>query len=204
MVGGGTTLIEAKLLNRKSIGIDINPEAIRITKQCIDFQEPQCQYEPILKNGNVKNLVDITDNSIDLILTHPPYLDIIKYSDNRIAEDLSSIADVNDFCHELQKGASELYRVLKENCYCAVLIGDVRKNKHHIPLSFYVMELFLKEGFVLKEDIIKIQHNCKTTDYWNEKIDMYNILMIMHEHLFIFRKPFQNESLLKVRYSTKK
>jgi len=33
----------------------------------------------------------------------------------------------------------------------------------YIPLAFKVMERFLKVGFTLKEDIIKVQHNCKAT-----------------------------------------
>jgi DNA modification methylase len=37
MVGGGTTLIECNLTGRKGIGIDINPEAIKITKERLNF-----------------------------------------------------------------------------------------------------------------------------------------------------------------------
>ena len=33
MVGSGTSMIETKLLNRKGIGIDINPSAVEITKK---------------------------------------------------------------------------------------------------------------------------------------------------------------------------
>ena len=37
MVGGGTTLIEAKLLARNALGLDINPEAIELTKKALQF-----------------------------------------------------------------------------------------------------------------------------------------------------------------------
>jgi len=36
--GSGTTLVEAKLLNRNAIGVDINPEAVHISRKNIDFQ----------------------------------------------------------------------------------------------------------------------------------------------------------------------
>jgi len=50
------------------------------------------------------------------------------------------------------------------------------------------MERFLKAGFVLKEDIIKVQHNCKATGFWVKKSKEYNFLLIMHEHIFVFQK----------------
>jgi hypothetical protein len=50
------------------------------------------------------------------------------------------------------------------------------------------MERFLKVGFVLKEDIIKQQHNCKATGYRKKLSEKYNFLLIMHEHLFVFQK----------------
>lgn len=200
MVGGGTTLIEAKLLNRKGIGLDINPEAIKLTKENLRFQEDY-RYEPKVEIGDVRNLKNIKDESIDLILTHPPYLNIIKYSNGKIKEDLSNISGVNKFCDELEKGIIEFYRVLKEDSYCAILIGDTRRSRHYVPLSYYVMERFLKNGFALKEDIIKVQHNCESTPYWKKQVNKYNFLMIMHEHLFIFRKPRRNEDLNRIRYS---
>lgn len=202
MVGSGTTLIETKLLRRKGIGFDINPEAVKITLENLNF-EFKGSYKQKVFVGDVRNLSSIKDNSIDLIVTHPPYLNIIKYSDGKIEGDLSNVASVSKFLIELEKGIKELYRVLKEDKYCAILIGDTRKRSHYVPLSYYVMDLFLQNGFVLKEDIIKVQHNCKSTPYWERQTNKYNFFLIMHEHLFIFRKPRQNEDLKEIKYSTK-
>ncbi|MGB9839035.1 TRM11 family SAM-dependent methyltransferase [Thermovenabulum sp.] len=202
MVGSGTTLIETKLLNRKGIGFDINPDSVELAKNNLSF-DSECKYEQIVKIGDVRKLDDIDDNSIDLIITHPPYLNIIKYSNGKIEGDLSNISDVRKFCDEFEKGIAELYRVLKEDKFCAILIGDTRKNGHYIPLSYYVMRLFLKQGFVLKEDIIKVQHNCKSTPYWEKQVEKYNFYLIMHEHLFIFRKPKKTENLTRLKYSSR-
>lgn len=84
--------------------------------------------------------------------------------------------------------AKELYRVLKPQKYCAILIGDTRRNKMYQPMAYKVMDKFLKQGFKLKEDIIKQQHNCKATGFWVKKSKELNFLLIMHEHLFIFQK----------------
>jgi DNA modification methylase len=202
MVGGGTTLVEAKLLNRKGMGFDINPEAVKLSKNNLKFDNDS-KYKPKVKIGDIRNLTNIKNESIDLIVTHPPYMNIIKYSDGEIDGDLSQISNLTKFCDELDKGIKELYRVLKRDSYCAILIGDTRKSKHYVPLSYYVLQMFINNGFALKEDIIKAQHNCDSTPYWKSQANKYNIYLIMHEHLFIFRKPRENERLSKIKYSTK-
>ena len=55
------------------------------------------------------------------------------------------------------------------------------------------MRRFLKAGFILKEDVIKVQHNCSTTRYWGAQEK--DFLLIMHEHLFIFRKISNDETI---------
>lgn len=67
-------------------------------------------------------------------------------------------------------------------------MGDTRRNKMYQPLAFKVMDRFIKTGFILKEDIIKRQFNCKATGFWATKSKESNFLLIMHEHLFIFQK----------------
>jgi DNA modification methylase len=202
MVGGGTTLIEAKLLNRRGIGFDINPKTVELCKNNIKF-DGNYEYEPIVNIGDVRDLNNIENKSIDLIVTHPPYMNIIKYSDGEIEGDLSKISSIKKFCDEFDKGIKEFYRVLKEDSYCAILIGDTRRSKHYVPLSHYVLQQFLNNGFALKEDIIKAQHNCESTPYWRAQANKYNIYLIMHEHLFIFRKPSEHESISKIKYSMK-
>lgn len=186
-VGSGTTLVETKLLNRAGIGVDINPDALEISKLNLDFQRAGCM-EPVLHHGDARNLSFLADNSVDLICTHPPYANIIKYSDG-IVGDLSLYEDIDQFIIELKKVAAESYRVLKSNKYCAILMGDTRRKRHIIPLGFKVMDTFLNAGFVLKEIVIKEQHNCKASGFWYQKSIEYNFLLIAHEYLFIFRKP---------------
>jgi DNA modification methylase len=187
MIGGGTTAIECKLLNRNLLALDINPNAIEITQTALEFES---EFNPKIKLdiNDSRSLPMLQDESIDFILNHPPYVDIIKYSDKQIKEDLSNIHDLDEFCDEIEKVAKEFYRVLKKDKHCAILIGDTRRKKMYQPLAFKVMERFLKVGFELKEDIIKHQHNCKATGFWVNKSKEHNFLLIMHEHLFVFKK----------------
>ena len=183
-LGSGTTLIEAKLLNRRAIGCDVNPIALELSKNRIEGVNGSNSIQ--LVKGNAKNLNFIENESIDLICTHPPYSNIIKYSKD-INEDIS-LLNIDDFCESMRAVAKEAFRVLKERKYCAVMMGDIRKNGCVIPLGFNVMNLFLNQGFKLKEIIIKEQHNCNSTKFWKEISLKKNFYLLAHEYLFVFFK----------------
>lgn len=183
-VGGGTTAIEAGLLKRNFIGIDINRKAVELTKR--NVSELGLSNTSKIYLMDAKKLEFLENSSIDLICTHPPYSSIIKYSES-IKEDIS-LLDINDFYIAMQKVARESYRVLKKNKVAAFLMADIRKNGMIVPLAFRTMEIFLEAGFKLKEIVIKEQHNCKSTGYWKDKAKEMNFLLIAHEYLFILKK----------------
>ena len=184
--GGGTTLVEAKLLNRNIIGVDINNVALERCKEKIDFDYEAAKGRVELHKGDARNLDFISDDSIDFVCTHPPYANIIKYSEG-IEGDLSQLK-VSEFLEEMKLVASESYRVLKKGRFCAILMGDTRQKGHMVPMSFDVMRIFEEAGFKLKELIIKEQHNCRATGYWKTNSIKYNFLLIAHEYLFVFKK----------------
>ncbi len=183
--GGGTTLVEAKLLGRNSLGIDINPTALERCQEKIDF-EYQGAGSVQIEQGDACHLGSVNNESVDFICTHPPYADIINYS-NDLNGDLS-LLNVRDFLIAMESVAAECYRVLKPGKFCAILMGDTRKKGCVIPMSFDVMRIFQNASFTLKELIIKEQHNCKATGYWKTNSVKYNFLLLAHEYLFVFRK----------------
>ncbi|SFO16139.1 DNA methylase [Pseudobutyrivibrio sp. UC1225] len=186
--GGGTTLVEAKLLNRNVIGVDVNDLALERCVRKLDFNYSGGQGIVKLKKGDARKLDFLKDNSIDLICTHPPYANIIDYSNGKNVEgDLSSY-DAQNFLHEIEKVAKESYRVLKKGGFCCVLMGDIRCNGKVFPLGFEVMKRFEAAGFSMKEIVIKEQHNCRSTDYWKEISVKNNFLLLAHEYLFILKK----------------
>jgi len=174
--GAGTTAVECKLLGRKCIAFDINDKAIERAKENVDFCIESKQttfveekshlevYEPTLSVGDARDLSFLQDNSIDLICAHPPYVNIIHYTDSRESD--LSFFDIDDFLKEMSKVARESFRVLKPGRQCAILIGDTRRKKHVIPLGFKLIDVYLDAGFKLRELVIKRQHNCKTTGFW--------------------------------------
>lgn len=210
MAGSGTTLIEAKLLCRNAIGVDISLEAIMLTRDRLNFHYNPldgCNAEIKTYVGDARRLDLIEDNSVDLVALHPPYVDTIRYSENPL--DISTIHDIDRYVEAMREVALEVHRVLKPGRYAAVLVGDTRRKRHHVPVAFRVMKAFLKTGFILKEDIIKIQWNMKTTrekwaktrneDNWIDKDGFY---LLTYEHLFIFRKAKDRQDIETHKDST--
>jgi len=180
--GGGTTLIEAKLLNRNIIGVDINPQALERCREKTDF-DWENGGQVYIKRGDARNLHFIPDEGIEFACTHPPYANIIQYSED-IDGDLSHFK-VKEFLEQMKPVAEECYRVLKKGKFCAILMGDTRQKGCVIPMSFDVMKIFEGAGFTLKEIIIKEQHNCKATDFG--KLIVLNIIsfcLLMNISLF--------------------
>lgn len=184
-VGGGTTLIECKLNDRNAIGIDINSKAVELTNSKLKFD---CDNSVDIKVevDNACNLKNLKDESIDLICTHPPYANIIKYSEE-IENDLPHL-NQKDFLIKIEQVASECFRVLKKDKFCCIVMGDTRKNGMVQPLGFEVMQKFLNAGIKIKEIIIKEQHYCKATGFWKTNSQKYNFLLLAYEYIFVFKK----------------
>ena len=205
MVGSGTTMVECKLLGRNGVGVDINLEALMVAWDRLNFG-----YRPLdedwvdprieLFHGDARNLDRLENDSVDLVATHPPYGPIIKYTGKRVPGDLSGLK-LDPFLAEMRKVAEEAHRITKSGGHCAILIGDWRQHKHFVPIAARVLQQFLDMGFVLREDVIKLQHKMKSTrEKWKGKHDFY---LIAHEHLYVFRKLGMKERPAQYRYSVK-
>jgi DNA modification methylase len=183
------------LTGRNSIGIDVNVHSAMITKNRLCFPEELKGDLPDVTSkvylGDVRNMDLLEDESIDLIATHPPYANIIKYGKS-VKGDLSAIPDYTIFAEEIGVAAQEMYRVLKPGGYCAILMGDTHNRSHYVPMAFRVMTKFMEIGFILKEDVIKHEWNCWSDSKWKNKVND-RFLLTMHEHLFIFRKLSEKE-----------
>ena len=215
MVGGGTTLVECRLTGRRGIGVDISRDSLMLAFDRLNF-EPSLPLDAHLDGpppeirlfeGDACHLNAIPDDSVDLVATHPPYANIIPYSrDAPIEGDLSQIHTLNEFFDGMELVAAETFRVLKPGGYVGLLIGDTHKHAHYVPMAYRTLVLFLQAGFVLKEDVIKLQHNVETARTRWRPWFLTNFLQTMHEHLFIFRKLGQGEDARKFaasKYTTR-
>jgi DNA modification methylase len=184
-VGGGTTAIEAKLLGRPCIALDINEAALRQTRAHTRFSGGSVGELSIL-HGDAAHL-PIRDDAVALVCAHPPYADIIAYSRDQ-AGDLSHKQPAA-FLAALAAVAGECLRVTRPGGVCAVLMGDTRERGKVVPLGMETLQVFASAGFAPKEIVIKAQHNTRMEGTWRPRAAAQGFLLLAHEYLFILQKP---------------
>lgn len=195
-VGSGTTLIECRRLGRNGIGIELNEEVVNKAKELIQ-REPnkyrvvsdvifgdctEIDYKEILKERDT--------DKVQLLIIHPPYHDIIKFSKN--PKDLSNAPSVERFLEMFGKIVDATYPVLEKNRYLAIVIGDKYSKGEWIPLGFYVMNEVLKRGYMLKSIIVKNFEETRAKrnqkELWRYRSLVGGFYVFKHEYILLFRK----------------
>lgn len=194
-MGSGTSLIEAQRMGRNSIGIELQSEVAKeVLGRLRQELNPNCStnvwvadsktidMENILRTYNIKKY--------QFAIFHPPYWDIIKFSENE--NDLSNTKTLEEFLDSFGQVIDNTTQYLEKNRYCAVVIGDKYANSQIVPLGFHCMNLFLQRGFMMKAILVK--NFDKTRGKMNQKaIWRYRALasdfyIFDHEYIFIFKK----------------
>ena len=146
-VGIGSTVIAAKQLGRRGIGIELNPNFADIARERLQqralFDDEEAT-ECVIITGDARNLSQyVTSGSIDLVVTSPPYWDILlekrtadykpirHYGDEE--HDLGKITDYDRFLTELQGVFAQAHNALRTGGYCCVVVMDIRKKGKFYP-----------------------------------------------------------------------
>lgn len=197
-MGSGTVLYEAERFARSYIGFDINDEII--AKVQAKMVGSNAKY--LIHNCDITNseevslalsddLIRLEKTGVDLIMAHPPYLDIIKFTDKE--EDLSHISDVNHFIELYIKGVKNVWPFLKDNQYFVLVIGDLWRNGEVVPLGFYLMYAIKKavkcklKGIVVK-DMVGNRGKIGSEALWKNRALKNGNFLFKHEYIFVFKK----------------
>ena len=125
----------------------------------------------------------LPETKVDMVWYHPPYWDIIRYSNN--SKDLSNCSTLGEFESRLNRSVERLMEALKPGGIMAILIGDKRKSGVYYPLlRSLLMNPKIGE---LKAIIIKIQHHCQSErrEYGiNPPLKPIN-----HEYYLVYQQP---------------
>lgn len=203
-MGSGTTLFVCEELNRKFIGLDINEDMISYVSEKME-QFPKDGYSDYCIHkcdSTDTNDVELNLNSafkklncsnVDFIIMHPPYLDIIRFTENN--SDLSHISDLNTFVNKFLDVCYNTLKYLKKDKYFGIVIGDVYKNSEVIPLGFYIMDAIKRKFKVkLKGIVIKnIEGNrgkIGKGGIWKYRALRSDYFIFKHEYILVFKKEF--------------
>jgi DNA modification methylase len=195
-LGSGTTLIECKRLGRNGIGIELQPQVCELARKNIEREKniKNVRTEIITADSTELNykeeLEKIGIKSVQFIIMHPPYWDIIKFSNN--PDDLSNSISLEFFLQQIGRLIEKSYDILDKGRYLALVIGDKYSKGEWMPLGFYTMQEFLKRGYKLKATIVKNFEETKgkmnQKELWRYRALVGGFYIFKHEYIFLFKK----------------
>lgn len=203
-VGVGSTIKGAIELGRNAIGIELEKDFVkkaleRLTQSHL-FDKDIGEYK--LYDADANEMLNfLQPDTVDLVITSPPYWDILlekrtaDYKDRRDYGDeildLGKIRNYNDFLSALVPIFQKVFHVMKTGAYCCVVVMDIRKKdkfySYHSDIANFMKDI----GFIYDDVIIWDRRH----EYNNLRALGYpNVFRVnkVHEYILIFRKP-QNE-----------
>jgi DNA modification methylase len=195
-LGSGTTLIEAQRLGRNAVGVELSKKVLDQTKKNIAKEANPNKVKLEFLNGDStsvdleKATSSLEIKSFQFQIFHPPYWDIIKFSDSK--SDLSNANSIDDFLRSFGSVLDNCLPHLDKERFAAVVISDKYSGGEWIPLGFYVMQEVLKRGMILKSTIVKnfeettAKRNQK--ELWRYRALAGGFYVFKHEYIFIFQK----------------
>lgn len=191
-LGSGTTLIEADRLGRKGIGVELLPRLARKTqKRTRGIVVAGDSARPDTRLAVEKALKKLKKKSVQLLVMHPPYHDIIKFSTRK--DDLSNAKSVEQFGEQFGVILDNFLDLLERHHYVAVVIGDKYTNSEWVPLGFYLMQEVMKRPDVILKSVIVKNMAGNRAKRNLEKLWRYRALkggfyVFKHEYILLFQK----------------
>ena len=127
--------------------------------------------------NDARSLIGISDNTITLTVTSPPFLDIVKYDENnwlrfwfnsidekKISAKMTIEKNINKWNKFIDDVFKELFRITKLNGWVAFEVGKIKKG--NVKLENYVLKSGINAGFDCKGIMINQQNFTKTSNIW--------------------------------------
>lgn len=197
--GSGTSGIEAVNMDRRCIGVELKQDLVDSVSQKFTPKQLVTDVNLVCSDSasvdaveKVKARLEIMgEEKAQFLMLHPPYDDIIKFSDKK--EDLSNCSSTEEFYDLFEKVAQNGYDLLEKGRFACLIIGDSYKNSEVQPLGFECMNRMRKIGFKLKSTIVKdIQGNerakGRTANLWRYRALAGGFSIFNHEYIFVFQK----------------
>ena len=194
-MGSGTTLIEAQRLGRNGIGVELLQDVADEALSRISLDENSTTTQKVFvgdsRNVSMESILkEAGTDKVQFILYHPPYWDIVKFSENE--NDLSNTDSLDSFLNAMGDVIDNTLPCLEKNRYCAIVIGDKYANSEIVPLGFRCMQLYLDRGLKLKAILIKnfeeTRAKANQRGIWRYRALANDFYIFKHEYIMIFKK----------------
>lgn len=198
-LGSGTSALEAVNLGRRCVGVELKSELVDYVKGKISAEQQAAvrivqgnSVDPALPALITPELQALGSDLAQFLVLHPPYDDIIKFSD--LPADLSNASSTGDFLDQFEAVARHGFALLEPGRFAALIIGDKYAGGELLPLGFWCMERMNRVGFKTKAIIVKdIQGNEKgkgrTANLWRYRALAGGYYIFKHEYVMVMFKP---------------
>ena len=134
--------------------------------------------QPTLLTRSAAHTPEIADDSIDLLVTSPPFINVVDYvGDNWLRlwfaelqtnkDDVWQMSSLDKWFECISAAFVEFHRIMKPKGIIAFEVGEVRKGS--LPLEKQVVECALAAGFKAEAVMVNSQVFTKTANCWGVK-----------------------------------
>jgi len=206
-VGVGSTLKACALDGRRGIGIELNPTFAALARKRITSEVRNMfaatERQTVLEGDVRKILPKIEDESIDFIVTSPPYWAILKKKEDhkvrqeRVSKglstdygedprDLGNIEQYSEFLNVLRDVFVAASRKLRHGKYMAIVVSDFREKSRYIMFHADLARELEANGLEMRGVTVLYQRHKKIYPYGYP----YSFVPNIHnQYILILQKP---------------
>lgn len=199
-LGSGTTAIEAVRLGRRCVGMELKPDLVAYVRGKLPAESLIADVRLLEGDSGSSDAVEkaraalatLDQDSAQVLILHPPYHDIIQFSDR--PDDLSNSSTLGEFLARFEAVARNGYALLESGRFAALVVGDKYARGELVPLGFLCMARMNEVGFRTRALVVKnIEGNEKgkgrASNLWRYRALAGGFYIFKHEYVMIFQKP---------------
>ena len=202
--GVGSTLKACAVEGRHGIGFELNPKYAELAEQRLKLEvrgETHTAEKQDIRVGDSRELIkDLEENSLDLIVTSPPYWNILHKVDHKAKQereskdldtrysnderDLGNIENYDDFIGELSAILGSATKALKPKKYMVVIVSDFRDKSNFIMFHADIAKALASHNLELRGLTVLYQRHKRIFPYGYPYAYVPNI---HHQYLVILQ-----------------
>jgi tRNA G10 N-methylase Trm11 len=161
----------------------------------------------VLENGDAKK-TGLEDDSVGLVICHPPYFNLYRYSSIYRYELLwlgydpkeirkSEVREgfkqgkaelVKQYVNDMSQILSEVHRVLAPKCYCVLMIGDAIIKGERVPTTALVLDSLDSSDFQIDKIIVRIPKYTEASYAAAQRRKKAKVGIKLPDHLVLLKK----------------